>query len=125
LINPKASLGWSRQVWTLARIWWWANQRCPTWTIRNTAFGSNVNRKAWTNLHRARAKVWKKNSNLHKWGLCDTQDCRIGEMQTMKHVLQECCLETHCFDQDLKEANPNALRWVKFWCNKIWWWARS
>ena len=81
--------------------------------------GSNLTRKDWVTLNRARAKVGKTKENLYKWGLDTTPQCPCGDIQTMNHILQECQLGPHCSDQDLKVANDTALKWIEFWCDKI------
>ncbi|KAK3885136.1 hypothetical protein Pcinc_010618 [Petrolisthes cinctipes] len=81
--------------------------------------GSNLKRKEWATLNRARAKVGKTKDNLHKWGLDTSPNCQCGETHTMKHILLECRLGPHCSDKDLKDANDTALIWVKFWCDKL------
>ena len=82
--------------------------------------GSNLSRKDWVTLNRARAKVGKTKDNLHKWRFTTSTECPCGEeIQTMCHILQECQMGPHCSDQDLKEANDTALQWIRFWRDNI------
>lgn len=82
--------------------------------------GTNLTRKDWVTLNRAHAKVGKNKYNLHRWGLANNPECPC-EVQTMNHLLWECPKGPHCTDQDLREASENAIQWVCFYHDKIWW----
>ena len=76
--------------------------------------GSNLPRKDWVTLNRARAKVAKTGDNLVKWGLSLTAECACGlDPQTI--VLSS----IHCSDSDLKANNIVARLWIQEWRDKI------
>ena len=82
--------------------------------------GTDLARRDWAALNRARAKVGKTGDNLVRWGLRDSADCPCGEPnQTMAHILQDCRLSSHCTDLDLKLANNTARQWISVWSDKI------
>merc|ERR1712240_483064 len=67
--------------------------------------GTDLSRKLWVTLNRARAKVGKTISSLHKWGLASSSECPCGHpKQTVDHILSECPQGPHCSDQDLREC---------------------
>ena len=88
----------------------------PAETLPN---GTNLSRKEWATLNRARAKVRKTKSNLHRWGLANNPECPCGGEETMNHLLQECPMGPHCTDRDLKEASEDAIQWVHFYRDKL------
>ena len=68
--------------------------------------GTELQRKDWVTLNRARAKLGKTASTLHKWNLKPSGECQCGHLnQTMDHILSECTEGPHCTDQDLMECN--------------------
>ncbi|KAK4303887.1 hypothetical protein Pmani_019109 [Petrolisthes manimaculis] len=81
--------------------------------------GMDLSRKCWVALNRARSKTGKTKDNLHKWGITTNPDCMCGVVQTMEHLLRDCPMGPHCSDQDLKDANENAIKWIQFYCDKI------
>ena len=85
--------------------------------------GTDLPRKDWVTLNRARAKVGKTASSLHKWNITPTSECPCGELnQTMQHILTECTLGPVCTDKDLIRCNRNAKTWISHWRDKTWWW---
>merc|ERR1712018_308556 len=71
--------------------------------------GTDLPRKDWVTLNRARAKVGKTASTLHKWKLSPTSECPCGDPeQTMQHILTDCPLGPVCTDRDLIKCNRNA-----------------
>ena len=53
--------------------------------------GTNLPRKDWVTLNRARTRVGKTGSNNYKWGLSPTSECPCGHpIQTMDHILLDC-----------------------------------
>ena len=81
--------------------------------------GTDLPRKEWVTLNRARAKVGRTGRNLHRWGLAASSECPCGHPdQTMEHILRECSGPT-CTDHDLKECNEAAKHWIKYWRDKI------
>ncbi|GFS24005.1 hypothetical protein ElyMa_006992000 [Elysia marginata] len=82
--------------------------------------GRELQRKDWVTLNRARAKVGKTASTLHKWKLRPNSDCPCGNQnQTMDHVLSECTEGPHCTDQDLSDCTDAAQAWITHWRDKI------
>ena len=89
----------------------------PTEQLPN---GTNLPRKQWVALNRARSKVGRTGNNLLKWGLSPTSECPCGNSrQTMEHIQQECSLGPHCTDTDLYECNDAALDFLCFWNETI------
>ena len=77
--------------------------------------GTDLKRKDWVALNRARAKVGNTTSNLFKWKLALDTHCPCGyPRQTMDHILSECSLGPHCRDD-----NQTALDWLSHWHDKI------
>ena len=98
---------------------WQQNEALPD--IReNLPSGTDLPRKDWISLNRARVKVGKTKDNSYKWGFTTNPECPCGAAsQTMEHILRHCPLGPHCSDQDLKEANNTAQEWVRHWRDKI------
>ncbi|GFR98758.1 ATP-dependent RNA helicase p62-like [Elysia marginata] len=83
--------------------------------------GIELQRKDWVTLNRARAKVGKTASTLHKWKLRPNSGCPCGNQnQTMDHILSECTEGPHCTDQDLRDCTDAAQAWITHWRDKIW-----
>ena len=81
--------------------------------------GTDLPRKDWVTLNRARAKVGKTASTLHKWKLSPTSECPCGDPeQTMQHILTDCPLGPVCTDRDLIKCNRNAKSWISNWRDK-------
>ena len=88
------------------------DERLPT--------GTDLQRRDWVSLNRARAKVGKTVGTLHKWNLTSTGECPCGHpIQTVHHILSECPQGPHCTDQDLRECNETARVWITQWRDKI------
>ena len=86
----------------------------------NLPKGTELPRKDWVTLNRARAKVGRTNKNLHRWGLATSSRCPCGKrMQTMEHILRECNIGPTCTDTDLKNCNPAATTWIECYRDKI------
>ena len=82
--------------------------------------GIDLSRKDWVSLNRARAKVGKTASTLHKWNLKPTSECTCGHpKQTVDHILTECTEGPHCTDHDLRDCTEAAQDWIKHWRDKI------
>ena len=82
--------------------------------------GIDLSRKDWVSLNRARAKVGKTASTLHKWNLKPTSECACGHpKQTVDHILTECTEGPHCTDHDLRYCTEAAQDWIKHWRDKI------
>ena len=98
---------------------------CPTndaiqGPIEHLPLGTDLPRKEWVTLNRARAKIGKTGKNLKKWGLAQTSECKCGNPdQTMEHLLSECKLGPHCTDQDLRMCSSEAITWIQHWCDTI------
>ena len=81
--------------------------------------GTDLPRKDWVTLNRARAKVGKTASTLHKWKLSPTSECPCGDPeQTMQHILTDCPLGPVCTDRDLIKCNRNSKSWISNWRDK-------
>ena len=82
--------------------------------------GTNLCRRDWVTLNRARAGVGRTGDNLRKWGLAPSAECLCGHpYQTMQHILTDCSLGPVCSDLDLFECNRTALQWIQCWRDKI------
>ncbi|GFS08935.1 hypothetical protein ElyMa_006607900 [Elysia marginata] len=82
--------------------------------------GRELQRKDWVTLNRARAKVGKTASTLHKWKLRPNSECPCGNQnQTMDHILSECTEGPHCTNQDLRDCTDAAQAWITHWRDKI------
>ena len=82
--------------------------------------GTDLQRKDWVSLNRARAKVGKTASTLYKWKLKPTSECTCGHSeQTVHHMLTECPQGPHCTDEDLRDCTEEALVWLEYWRDKI------
>ncbi|XP_066964306.1 uncharacterized protein [Macrobrachium rosenbergii] len=72
--------------------------------------GTNLCRKDWVTLNRARARVGRTGDNLHKWGLAPSAECLCGHpIQAMDHRLSGCEHGPFCTDLDLYECNQAAV----------------
>ena len=88
--------------------------------VEELPLGTNLPRKEWVTLNRARSKVGKTGRNLNRWGLSDTSQCECGYPdQTMEHLLSECDLGPHCTDIDLRMCNTDATTWIQNYSDKI------
>ena len=78
--------------------------------------GSELPRKEWVTLNRARSKVAKTRDNLLKWGLVQDAACPCGTAeQTIAHLLSDCPLSVPCSDVDLRDVTDAALQFVSRW----------
>ena len=82
--------------------------------------GTNLPRKDWVTLNRARSKVGRTQKNLHRWGLAKTSKCPCGKrVQTMEHILRECNIGPTCSDTDLRECSSDGIAWIECYNDKI------
>ena len=89
----------------------------PTETL---ACGTDLERKEWVALNRARSKVGRTAEALHKWRISSSSECSCGaSRQTMEHLLSGCSLGPKCSDSDLQECNDTARTWIQFYRDKI------
>ena len=59
--------------------------------------GSDLPRKQWVALNRARSQVAKTGDNLLRWGFADSSRCECGEeIQTLDHLLRHCPASPRC-----------------------------
>ena len=71
--------------------------------------GTDLVRKDWVALNRARAKVGNTATNLFQWKLAPGTECPCGHpRQTVDHIMSECSLGPHCTDADLRQCNQAA-----------------
>ena len=78
--------------------------------------GTNLTRRDWVTLNRARAKVGRTGDNMLKWGLKESAQCPYGhQVQTFDHIQKFCPLSPPVSDEDLRDANDNARRWILVW----------
>ena len=81
--------------------------------------GTDLPRKEWVTLNRARSKVGRTGRNPKRWGPTTSSECKCGNPdQTMEHILRECDGPT-CTDLDLEECNEAAKHWIQYWSEKI------
>ena len=82
--------------------------------------GTDLPRQEWVALNRARAKVAKTGDNLVRWDIEPSAECPCGDPnQTLHHLQHECPLGPRVSDEDLKEANDTARRWIERWRDKL------
>ena len=82
--------------------------------------GTELQRKEWVALNRARANVGRTADNLKKWGLSATSMCSCGcPDQTMQHILEECLDGPKCTEQDLRFCSTDALEWIRCWSDTL------
>ena len=82
--------------------------------------GTNLPRKDWVTLNRARSKVGRTQKTLHRWGLAKSSKCPCGQrVQTMEHILRECNIGPNSSDTDPRDCNPAATAWLKSYKDKI------
>ena len=87
--------------------------QCPSEQLPR---GTNLQRKDWVTLNRARAKVGRTGRNLFRWGLKPTSECSCGHpLQTMEHILDSCELGPRISDIDLLECSDAAQEWIRVW----------
>ena len=78
--------------------------------------GTDLPRRDWVALNRARSKVAKTGENLVRWGFSDDAHCICGEPnQTLMHLLHNCPAGPECSEEDLRDANEIARRWIERW----------
>ncbi|KAI8490923.1 IQ motif-containing GTPase-activating protein 3 [Branchiostoma belcheri] len=76
--------------------------------------GTDLRRRDWVALNRARAKVARTGDNLARWGKSTSTTCSCGEdPQTIQHLMHDCRLGPTCTDTDLQEANEAARNWLE------------
>ena len=76
--------------------------------------GTNLPRRDWVALNRARSGVARTGLNLLRWGITATSECVCGEpTQTLEHLLCCCPEGPSCSDEDLRDANDAARRWLE------------
>ena len=82
--------------------------------------GADLPRREWAALNRARSSCAKTADNLVKWGFADSAQCICGNPnQTLPHLLHHCPAGPTCSEDDLREANANARRWIERWRDKL------
>ncbi|GFR75289.1 ATP-dependent RNA helicase p62-like [Elysia marginata] len=82
--------------------------------------GRELQRKHWVTVNRARGKVGRTASTLHKWKLRPNSECPCGNQnQTMDHIPSECTEGPHCTDQVLRDCTDAAQAWITHWRDKI------
>ena len=113
-LNPKVAKTFIKERWN---EW---DQNTKSDSVQkppdNLPKGTELTRREWTTLNRARSKVGRTAKNKERWGLTKTSECKCGEaVQDMEHLLQNCSMGPKCSDQDLLECNDNAIKWVRFY----------
>ena len=116
-LNPDQSVNYRINAW---KEWDTTSNEAIHPPAENLPTGTDLSRKEWVTLNRARAKVGKTASTLFKWRLQPTSECPCGHpKQTMDHILSECPTGPHCTDQDLMECTEAAQDWISHWRDKI------
>jgi len=119
-LDPNLSAFWRLKAWNELETY--PNEAIQP-PIEELPTGTDLQRKDWVSLNRARAKVGRTASTLHKWKVALSSECTCGHPnQTVNHILSECPQGPHCTDQDLRECNETARVWITHWRDKIWWW---
>ena len=81
---------------------------------------TDLPQQEWVTLNRARAKVARTGDNLVRWAIEPSAECPCGDPnQTLHHLQHECPLGPRVSDEDLKEANDTARRWIERWRDKL------
>lgn len=81
--------------------------------------GTDLRRKEWCSLNRARCKVGQTRAAMTRWGYADDPHCDCGGVQTVDHILTQCPNGPSCSDEDLKVLTGAALTWLHHWSEKI------
>ncbi|KAI8482942.1 hypothetical protein Bbelb_393600 [Branchiostoma belcheri] len=82
--------------------------------------GTDLRRRDWVALNRARAKVARTGDNLARWGKSTSTTCSCGEdPQTIQHLMHGCRLGPTCTNTDLQEANEAARNWLEWIGDKL------
>ena len=116
-LDPNLSAFWRSKAWNDLETY--PNEVIQP-PIEELPTGTDLQRKDWVSLNRARAKVGRTASTLHKWKLAPSSECTCDHPnQTVSHLLSECPEGPHFTDQDLRECNETARVWITHWRDKI------
>ena len=116
-LDPNLSAFWRLNAWNELETY---PKEVIQQPIEELPTGTDLQRKDWVSLNRARAKVGRTASTLHKWKLAPSSECTCGHLnQTVNHIISECPQGTHCNDQDLRECNETARVGITHWRDKI------
>lgn len=76
--------------------------------------GFEFPRVAWTALNRVRTGQGRCNYLMHKWGMIYSPLCSCGQIQTIKHIVEE-CPETKFSGgtSGLPKGDKGALDWLR------------
>ena len=81
--------------------------------------GTGLLQRDWVALNMARSKVARTGANLVRYGFTESSQCVFGEpTQTLEHLLNCCPAGPTCSDDDLRDANDVAPRWLEKWRDK-------
>lgn len=75
--------------------------------------GFNLPRRSWLRVNRIRTGQGCCAFLLHRWNIIESPLCQCGDVQTMKHLVEEC--QIHRFQGNLKDihaCSADALRWI-------------
>lgn len=89
------------------------NTNMPCITERPPGF--NLPRKTWSTLNRIRTQHGRCAYSLNKWGKLPSSSCDCGEVQTIKHIIEDCperAYEGH--PDDFLIAAPEAIDYIQY-----------
>ena len=116
-LDPNLSAFWCLKAWNELETY--PNEAIQL-QIEELPTGTDLQRKDWVSLNRARAKVGRMASTLHKWKLTTSSEITCGHPnQTVNHILSECPQGSHYTDEALRECNEIAQVWITHWRDKI------
>ena len=88
--------------------------------IEELTKGTDLPRREWVTLNRARSKVGRTAKNLHRWNISESEECSCGEpIQSMEHLLRDCNMGPSCTDNDLLDCNESAKAWIQYYSDMI------
>lgn len=75
--------------------------------------GFNLPRRIWIRLNRIRTGQGCCAFLLHRWNITESPLCQCGEVQTMKHLVEECLIHRYCGSmEEIHSATTSAVQWL-------------
>jgi len=76
--------------------------------------GFNIPRALWTTLNRIRTEQGNCNYLLHKWGMVESPLCGCGQIQTIKHIVNECPITKYTGSfEEIHSTSDDAIKWME------------
>jgi hypothetical protein len=83
-------------------------RQCGILSEEQIANGIECSWPTWKSINRLRVGKGRCHALMNSWGLCATDTCDCGEVQTMQHLMC-CALAPQCTLNDFAEPSPAAL----------------